>query len=535
MMGERVSINLHGVFRVTAPSGADLTPKGPKARALLAVLALSDDHRATRVWLRSLLWEDRGDEHAAGSLRQMLCSLKKELGSAHPMIAADRYTVWLEPAAFAFTKEPCKDSHTLLQGFDIRGEAFEDWLREKRQFLAAPTEAPVPVNAAPSGGPKPDRRCLVIFECETQGSLDANVAAMFFSEQLFRKLTEYDVFACVGPETMGELGWDVSARSAVIVRIAAIANRDEVWLGVQIDSGRFGPRLGNQSVVLPYGMARLMESTELGRLVQQTTDILLEGMKNEALPEGAAWQAMLLTEEAKRLTFRLDRKSLAQADQLLVRAYELDPRGQILGWRAFLRNTAFFQHRTSDIFAERHEAENLSLLAMSEAPRNALVQAFSAQLDYVNQGNLAEPLLKARRAVELDRTDPLARALLSNALTVNGRLSEGYEVALQSVSLAACGRHEFYFHHFACMAATAAGNYQTALVHARHSTGFKPDFVSPRRYEVALAEQLGDRAGVRHALAAMRKIEPEFEKRLLLDPSYPVNTLRRLPIIDAIA
>ena len=143
-------------------------------------------------------------------------------------------------------------------------------------------------------------------------------------------------------------------------------------------------------------------------------------------------------------------------------------------------------------------------------------------------------MLRAERAVELDRSDPLARALLSNALTVNGHLEDAYKVALQSISLAAGSRYEFYFHHFACMAATAAGDYEVALRHARASVSRVPEFVSPRRYEIVLAHKLGDQLGVERAVNAMRNTEPEFDIKMMLDPSYPVNTLRRLPIIETI-
>ncbi len=61
-----------------------------------------------------------------------------------------------------------------------------------------------------------------------------------------------------------------------------------------------------------------------------------------------------------------------------------------------------------------------------------------------------------------------------------------------------------------------------------------PNFVSPRRYEVALATSLGDQRGVDRAVEAMRRTEKNFTVTDLLDPTYPVNTLRRLPIIDAL-
>ncbi|MEO1110366.1 MAG: hypothetical protein AAFX90_20840 [Pseudomonadota bacterium] len=529
------ALKVWGAFDVRAPDGRSLRPTVRKSCALLAVLALSEGNRQSRKWLQALLWSESTEARGAASLRQELARLKRLLGDA---LRSDSIDVWFEPGRFEIdhtTPSAVAQHCELLQGMDVGDEAFEDWLREQRQVLERPIKATVSMDVASIKQRKGSKKCLVVFDCDTKGSLDANVAAMYFSEQLFRKLSQFDFFTCISPEAAARDVVEAEGQNTAIVRITAIANRDEVCLGVQVDNGHLGPRLGYQSVTLPYGMSRLADSTELWRLVQQTTDILIDGLDDEAIPESATYQSVMLTQEARRLTFRLDQASLARADLLLARAYELNPRGRILGWRAYLRNSAFFQHRTSDIFNERLDSEALSLEALHQSPNDALVQAFSSQLDYVNQGNLMEPMIKAERAVELDRSDPLARALLSNTLTVNGRLDEGYQVAKQSIVLARGGMYEFYFHHFACMAATASGNYETALHHSRSSVSYAPDFVSPRRYEVALATKLGDIAGVERALEAMRRTEPDFQVAMMLDPKYPVNTLRRLPLIEAIA
>ena len=542
----RYRINVWGPFDLQSPDGNSIRPTVRKSCAILAVLALSDGHRQSRKWLQTLLWSASDDAQGAGSLRQELARLKRILGSG---IKSDRLDIWLDAKQFTFdhletSRIPA--NLELLQGIDIQDEAFEDWLRDHRQYYSRQENTPdVPVALEPMAAQafasapvqrQPQKRCTVVFDCDVKGSLEANVAAMFFSEQLYRKLEQYDVFTLIAHGTSA----DISAKPteaeayAVVIRIAAFANRDEVCLGVQVDSHQHGPRLGYQSVVLPLSMSRLQVSPDIGRLVQATTETLLERMKSEELASGPTAEAILLAHEARNNIFALDRDSLIKADLLLARAYELEPRGQFIGWRAFLRNTAFFQHRTSDIFHESFTSEYLSLEALHQSPDDPLVQAFASQLDYVNQGRVVEPMLRAERAVELDRSDPLARALLSNALTVNGHLEDAYKVALQSISLATGSRYEFYFHHFACMAATAAGDYEVALRHARASVSRVPEFVSPRRYEIVLAHKLGDQPGVERAIDAMRNTEPEFDIKMMLDPSYPVNTLRRLPIIEAI-
>ena len=542
----RYRIKVWGPFDLQSADGNSIRPTVRKSCALLAALALSDGHRQSRKWLQTLLWSESEESQGAGSLRQELARLKRIMGSA---IQSDRLDIWLDAKQFKFDHLETKNMPAnveLLQGIDVQDEAFEDWLRDQRQYFANHvdvSEGPAEVKATSTRAfqtaavqRQSSKRCTVIFDCDVKGSLEANVAAMFFSEQLYRKLEQYDVFTLIGHGTSASVSPtpDKAGAYAVVIRIAAFANRDEVCLGVQVDSHQHGPRLGYQSVVLPLTMSRIQVSPEIGRLVQATTDTLLDRMRSEDLASGPTAEAILLANQARKNTFALDRDNLIEADLQLARAYELEPRGQFLGWRAFLRNTAFFQHRTSDIFHDQFGSEELSLEALHQSPDDPIVQAFASQLDYVNQGRLVEPMLRAERAVELDRSDPLARALLSNALTVNGHLEDAYKVALQSISLAAGSRYEFYFHHFACMAATASGDYEVALRHARTSVSRVPDFVSPRRYEIVLAQQLGDQLGVQRAVEAMRNTEPEFDIKMMLDASYPVNTLRRLPIIEAI-
>ncbi|WP_133169960.1 hypothetical protein [Shimia abyssi] len=512
------------------------------------MLALSDGHRQSRKWLQAQLWSESEGPQGASSLRQELARLKRILGTA---IQSDKIDIWLEGNRFEFdhlsglAQPPHED---LLQGLDIADDAFDDWLREQRQYFAnrpeatadfaPPTRPPQPgLLLAPAANPVQATHCTVVFDRQDKGNPVASVASLILSERLHQKLDQYGIFRCLGVDeapAIGSNGPITPSENTVVVRIVSIAQSDDIYLGVQMDSGVLGRRFWLKSAVVPADITRIHVAPEIGRMVGQVVENLLDGLAFGGLPVGSTAEALILANEAKKLTFRLDRESLSKADQYLTRAYELEPRGEFLAWRGFLRNTAFFQHRNDDIFADPVSSEELSLEALRQAPENGIVQAFSSQLDYVNQGSTVEPMIKAQRAVEIDPSDPLARALLSNSLTFNGHLTEGYAVAQQAIDLAKGGAYEFYFHHFAAMAATALRNYDTALRHARSSVAFVPEFVSPRRYEVVLAHQLGDQSGVDIAVSAMRRVEPDFRVKTMLEPSYPVNTLRRLPIIEAI-
>src|SRR5437762_3628570 len=139
-----------GAFRALANDGEDLTPRGRKARALLAILALTPTRRRSRPALQDKLWSDRGPEQGAASLRQTLTEIRRAFGERYRDclvsdmravgLAQDQVAVDLDAADLAdlaLQVEPPQ----LLDDIDVADEEFEDWLRQQRgafeQRLAA--------------------------------------------------------------------------------------------------------------------------------------------------------------------------------------------------------------------------------------------------------------------------------------------------------------------------------------------------------------------------------------------------------------
>ncbi|MCV6626485.1 MAG: hypothetical protein OIF38_10320, partial [Cellvibrionaceae bacterium] len=97
--------------------------------------------------MESKLWSDRTQERASRSLRQALSDIRDQLGLHADLLGADRVDVWLDTARVETDLEPgCRfrqAGRDFLEGFDVRDDSFEDWLRDMRQqhpveHLAAP-------------------------------------------------------------------------------------------------------------------------------------------------------------------------------------------------------------------------------------------------------------------------------------------------------------------------------------------------------------------------------------------------------------
>lgn len=135
-----LQVHLVGPLRVVCESRGDVTPRGRRGQAMIALLALSPAHERARAWLQAMLWSDRSPEQASASLRQELCRLRCAIGDEH--IASDYQRVrlvdvrvdlldMLDVEAF-HCDFGVGEPPDLLEGLEINDEEFEEWLRAER-------------------------------------------------------------------------------------------------------------------------------------------------------------------------------------------------------------------------------------------------------------------------------------------------------------------------------------------------------------------------------------------------------------------
>ncbi|MEJ8561141.1 hypothetical protein QTO30_07820 [Yoonia sp. GPGPB17] len=109
-----------------------MTPISAKAQALLAMLAVAPHGTRSREWLKSKLWSTRARDQAAGSLRQCLLQIRRSLGDAAQVIAADRHNVSIDLDRVEIRSA---ERGELLEGVPIFDDAFAVWLRQERLAL----------------------------------------------------------------------------------------------------------------------------------------------------------------------------------------------------------------------------------------------------------------------------------------------------------------------------------------------------------------------------------------------------------------
>jgi DNA-binding SARP family transcriptional activator len=107
--------------------GPAVMPCGRKSRAIIAILAAHPSERVSRQRLVDLLWSDRGEAQARGSLRQSLLEIRR---AAPGLISGDHQQVWIDGARLAEnpSHSNAKDGDLFA---DLEGVSpeFDEWKR----------------------------------------------------------------------------------------------------------------------------------------------------------------------------------------------------------------------------------------------------------------------------------------------------------------------------------------------------------------------------------------------------------------------
>lgn len=248
-------VRMMGEFRVLDETGVDRTPRGAKARGLIALLCRTPGHRRPRRWLEGRLWSDRGAEQASGSLRQALTELRKALGPLAVHLDSDRDCIGLTCVTTDLEADPAmallslEQGREFLEGLDVMDAAFAGWLVEERTRVAAqlrrgseqenPGSAPITMRLAslPQGTDPRIARNL--------GAAIARLTA----EYLLRGLGDQEAEDCPFPQGLDlqlEGAWSAD-RTQLRVRLVAQESQKTLW-SQRLVASRVGER-GLPSVV----------------------------------------------------------------------------------------------------------------------------------------------------------------------------------------------------------------------------------------------------------------------------------------------
>ena len=533
--GERPELRICviGAFRVLTHDGQDLTPRGRKARALLAILALTQTRRRSRPALQDKLWSDRGSEQGAASLRQTLTEIRGAFGERYRDclvsdmrgigLDTDRVTIDLDTAdlsEFAATVEP----PVLLEDIEVADEQFAHWLRNQRTGFEQRIAASKPSVAAPPGeasvvvrtDPAPTRPWIRILAPSAASSESGQFLSRLVGDRIAQGLVD---------QWGLEVRDDGEGARGVRLRVDALPLSREVAVNVALLSADGALQLWSESGAISLENGFVSDAPPLQALINRSVDVAAQYLNRIGSSPDSS-RAFVQAFEAVQRIFRIDLPEVERADALLAEAYELDPNPVYLAWRAYGRTFYVAEHIHADRGRATEEAKEYVRHAVEAAPHNATVLALASHVysfmfhDFALGHELAELSVKCNPAY------PLGHAFLGRAKSYLGEHEAGYAATKRGLDLSGHGPYRYMLHFFHGMTALLSGRWEEAIQAGEVACAMAPTFRPPQRYLVPLYLRAGKRDHARETLERLRRLEPGFSLEVMREPSYPSAGIR---------
>jgi DNA-binding SARP family transcriptional activator len=528
-------IRLVGVFEVRDDSGRDCTPRGAKARAILAMLCQTPDRRRARRWLEARLWSDRGAEQASGSLRQALMEIRKALGTEADRLETDRDTVRLMGVTTDLERErptaveALKSGREFLEGIDIIDQSFEDWLREER----------VRVEAA-MGVQRPDQARQPVAQTARLpfvirlGGLPQGVgsfAGRALADAIGRLLSEFahiDVYGSGGTPIPADL-----PREGMALHVEGAEIQDRVHVLVSLSSIASGQIIWNQRAAVPVAEADFIGTGDLPPLVFQAADAALAHFPQLPESQSGPRRANALIANALTEMFSYDAERLRAADRLLVEASEIATSARIYAWRVLVRQIMHVERTEADYDRLNAEIDEFSRKALELSKANPLVLSLVGLARVMIDENPDAGSILARDALAMSPYNAHSYLAQAVALSRQGDNPGALEAARRGAEIAARTAHVHWWEAASGLVALRCENYAAAIAHYEAAHYRAPSFRAAMRHLLFLYLAVGAREKAARVFRGLMRVEPDFTlDRILNEPTYPATTLRRSGLLD---
>jgi DNA-binding SARP family transcriptional activator len=524
-----------GAFRVLAHDGEDLTPRGRKARALLAILALTPSRRRSRSALQDKLWSDRGPEQGAASLRQTLTEIRRTFGQHHRDclisdlrgigLAQDRVTVDIDTADLSELAEPV-ELPQLLEDVDVSDEEFDDWLRQQRsafeerlnsaKMAGAARPAAPEIEFLPRHGGSAARPWLRLLPPLTVTSESGLFLSRFIADRIAQGLVDHWAI---------DVNEDGKGPQGVQLRVEALPISRDVAINIVLLTADGATQLWSGSATISLETGFVSDAPRLQALINRSIEIAGYSLSRMTSSSDAS-RAFVSAFDAVQRMFRIDLDEVDRADALLSNAHELDPQAVYLAWRAYDRIFYVGEHIHADRRLAVEEAEEFARRALEADPHNATVLAltsyvYSFVLHKFPLGHeLAEASLKCNPA------HPLGHAFLGRAKSYLGDHEAAYRETCRGLELSGQAPYRYMLHTLCGMTALLSGRFEEAVRASEIACALAPTYRPPHRSLVPLYLRLGERDKARDAFQRLRRLEPTFSLDAMRESTYPSAGIR---------
>jgi hypothetical protein len=554
-----------GPFSVFAADGIPRTPKGRKAQAIIAMLALSDRGERGRRWLQDKLWSDRGEAQGAASLRQTLTEIRHALGpegaelfnTSGDRVRLDLARVGVDVRQFFEESTPERRGAMpdLLEGLDVRDPEFEEWLRAERATwqtrLAKLPLGDVPARVGiPASKATPaldaDRGCVPLRAALCIGILPAvapdtdssltiagdmlvDLIAGAIQEFVPVDIADYRVPAPMSPTE----GNDGTSRPDLLLQSKLLSSADQVRATVAAIRITDRTAIWSQSVTLDRSELLIQDGECISAFVNLCAEAILAALvRNMTLIDESHHLAAKMAIAAVHRMLPLPVGDIDSIDQEFTAIQNIRPSGLILACQCYLNNYRVGERQSLRDVAFLERTRHLARAAITAEPHNALVLALVAHAHsfILREFSYAQDLVT--RAIELNPAQPLCWDTASLLCSYTARPEDAWRFAQRSLRLGRHSPHRNLFESACCIAAAASGRYAESVRHANVVLAAHPGFAGVLRYAAASYGHLGQTGQATVLMRRLIDVEPNFSVKLVRDPGYPVPSSSMATIIE---
>lgn len=515
----RFRLRLRGTPQLTAPSGADVTPRLRKAQALLAVLALAEGAPVSRHRLQKLLWSDRMQAQGRDSLKKALSEIRRafaEAGAQNPLETDGG------PVSLRLTRidvdmlSDCSDTDTLqrpplLEGHGIADPNFVAWVADMRR-RQAPARMATPLLPAHRSARR--RLTIGVMPSSVLAERDIDLQlAQLLRQGLSRALRQsgvfeiYDATGTCGHEADLTLSTTLAVFGGATMleaRLATTHDRHELWSTSEtLDMTAIDPR---RISVLVQVMA-----DQISQKVRVAGDLGGE--------RGLVTRSVL---SAIEQLFRLSDQDIASADRALSQAVDAMPSSPILAWYAYL--TAFQVEKGGRREETIDKADRLAAQAMEADPTNPLTRALVSHVysfvlrDLDRAAEILEPV------TGLAGTNVMLADAIGLLHYYRGTYDRAEAHARLTCELGPWSRFRYAFTTSLAMSQLMRGDYDNAISSSRRALAQHP-LRTTHVYEPTLRT-------LASALALSGQRDPARDALTRLDRQTGTRTIERLTSPD---
>lgn len=473
----------------------------------------------TRDMLRKTLWADRFDAQANDSLRRSLANIRKSFGQHRDILGSNRKAVWLNQKPEIAIPVGRDFLNFAKSELCLREAAFETWLDEHLgDTLQADDEAIHRLALVPKQG-------QLRVEIDVSSKFNTRAEAFLMDEvagQLANLINNIGGAQAIIVQPQMPSSWRLEAQRTSRIELSSVFAANRVFV-----NARVFPRLnglcswaGRTSIDPNKYIGH--DQVGLNTFVGQIISTLSNGL--DSCGSTSLFQTI---RGASTMLFSGDKNAIRRAERLLDGLSEDDNAGIVLAWKSFVHLTNILELGNGDS-AERETALALTNEAVVKSPDNPVVRALAAQIHVKLNGDYDYGDFLAAEALRIHDEDAYALFARSQTSLYQGQFDDAARFARKAQKVALHYPNAASWDLQYCLALLGVGELDRARQMALSSHLKAPSFRPALRYLTALGMLAEDRVVVERATSELAQLEPGFSICNLVEPDYPLHTLRRL-------